>query len=239
MQYWLSWQSAYEKIGRIVGMEMDDRAIEWARKRLPEIISITKARHGDQSRVYHLQTPSGNFILKVATALSGERDRLAWVEDKALVPRVIEYTALDDNTDALLMTELVGKNLASHKGDWSPEVVVKRLASAIRDFHAIDITDCPFGSLEEGKVLVHGDACLPNFIFDGERFSGYVDLGDMRIDYPEVDLSAAIWSLQYNLGTGYGSQFLTAYGYPDSSEDMVEKLRLQYEEAQRVWGLSR
>lgn len=76
--------------------------------------------------------------------------------------------------------------------------------------------------------IIHGDACLSNFIFDGDQFSGYIDLGDMRTDYPEVDLSAAVWSLQFNLGSGYGSRFLKKYGYHDSSEEMIEKLRFQY-----------
>jgi aminoglycoside phosphotransferase len=40
---------------------------------------------------------------------------------------------------------------------------------------------------------VHGDACLPNFV---------------RIDSPEIDLAAAVWSLDHNLGPGFGGAFL-------------------------------
>lgn len=218
-------------------MDAYESVLNWATVILPNLTNIQKARHGDQSFVYHLEADSGKYVLKIAKNLEGEREHLTWLSGKTLVPEVVDFKSFED-TDALLMTELPGKNLASHKADWEPEAIVDRLAFAIRAFHSIDFSDCPFGSHGEGKFLVHGDACLPNFIFDGDRFSGYIDLGDMRIDYPEADLSAAVWSLQFNeLGVGYGTRFLKAYGYHDSSEQEVERLRLQYEETQRAWGL--
>ena len=78
---------------------------------------------------------------------------------------------------------------------------------------------------------------LSNFIFQNDNFSGYIDLGDMRIDSPEVDLAAVVWSLQYNLGSGHGLNFLKKYGLKNATEELVEKLRLQYEDMQREWGL--
>lgn len=86
-------------------------------------------------------------------------------------------------------------------------------------------------------MLVHGDACLPNFIFQGEKFSGYIDLGDLMVAKPEIDFAAAIWSLQYNLGPGHGKRFLEKYGVQNVTDEMVEKLRLQYEDTQKEWGL--
>lgn len=209
-------------------MNSEEIIFDWARSVLPNISHVQKMAHGDQSTAYHLESNSRSYVLKLAKNLEGERERLVWLSDRALVPEVVSFKSFDD-TDALLMTELPGKNLASHKAEWRPEAVANQLASVIRAFHDINTSDCPFGSPSEGKVLVHGDACLPNFIFDDDHFSGYIDVGSMRIDYPEVDLSAAVWSLERNLGKGYGVRFLEAYGYHDSSEEAVERLRLQYE----------
>ena len=62
---------------------------------------------------------------------------------------------------------------------------------------------------------MHGDACLPNIMCrDDGAVNGYIDLGEMGVGDIEVDLSAAVWSLQYNLRPGHGGQFLRAYGLP-------------------------
>ena len=53
----------------------------------------------------------------------------------------------------------------------------------------------------------------------------------------EVDFSAAIWSLQYNLGSGYDGMFLEKYGVENVTDEMVEKLKLKYEDMQKEWGL--
>ncbi len=87
--------------------------------------------------------------------------------------------------------------------------------------------DWPFGGC--GSVLVHGDACLPNFLFSAEQLSGYIDVGNMALGEPEVDLAAAVWSLQYNLGHGYGLEFLSKYGVEQPDEEEVERLRQLYE----------
>ncbi len=148
------------------------------------------------------------------------------------VPKVLGSTTYDGE-DVLLLSAIEGKNLAALSKEWSKEKVVDALIDALHKFHAVDIKECPFGAFKEGKVLVHGDACLPNFIFQGEEFSGYIDLGDLMVAKPQVDFAAAIWSLQYNLGPGYGKQFLQKYGVQDVTDEMVEKLRLSYEDMQK------
>jgi kanamycin kinase len=75
---------------------------------------------------------------------------------------------------------------------------------------------------------VHGDACLPNIIVGDGALNGYIDLGDMGVGDVEVDLSAAVWSLQYNLGPGFGRGFLTAYGLSDATDQDVDRLWLMY-----------
>ncbi len=85
-------------------------------------------------------------------------------------------------------------------------------------------------------MLVHGDACLPNFIFENDLLSGYIDLADAKLAEPEIDLAATIWSLQYNLGSGHGRTFLDKYGYKEATEFSVDKLYLQYESYQKAHG---
>lgn len=54
--------------------------------------------------------------------------------------------------------------------------------------------------------------------------------GGVAVDDVETDFSAAIWSLHYNLGPGYGAMFLKRYGMEDVTDEYVESLRLRYED---------
>lgn len=215
---------------------MEQVFIDWAEKKLGIDVVVTKEPHGDQSTVYHLASPHGNYFLKIAFGLEKERERLEWLAGKLPIPPVIGFTKIEDK-DALLLSAIEGDNLAKLKKKWPADKVIKKLAEALLEFHAVSTKDCPFGKLGPGKVLVHGDACLPNFIFNGDIFSGFIDLGDMRIDDVEVDLSAAVWSLQHNLGPGYGMNFLKEYGAKDATDELAERLRLRYENMQKEWGL--
>jgi kanamycin kinase/aminoglycoside 3'-phosphotransferase-2 len=217
---------------------MEQNFIDWAKLQLGDISEYSKETHGDQSLTYRLTSNDKNYFLKIGLGLDAERERLEWLDGRLPVPKVIGFTSIDGR-DALLLSALPGQNLAKHAKDWPSERIVRELALALRQFHATSIDNCPFGTLGDSKMLVHGDACLPNFIFQDDTFSGYIDLGEARVDYPEVDLSAAIWSLQRNLGgsADHGINFLKTYGYDNPTEEVVEKLRLQYEETRRAWGL--
>ena len=125
------------------------------------------------------------------------------------------------------MSAVEGDSLSSLSALLPPQAIIARLATALRDLHAAPAADWPFGG--EGSVLVHGDACLPNFLFVGGHLSGYIDVGDMALADPEVDLAAAVWSLQYNMGAGHGLAFLREYGVVGMDEEDVERLRLSYE----------
>ena len=186
---------------------MEKFFIDWAEKLLGGKVVVTKEPHGDQSAVYELSTPGGVYFLKIAPGLSKERERLDWACEKLPTPRVAGFIQNEDK-DALLLTAIDGTNLAKLAKQWSAVKIVDNLAEVLRKFHATDTKDCPFGGPKASGVLVHGDACLPNFVFNGDAFSGYIDLGDMRVDAVEVDLSAAVWSLGYNLGQGHGKRFL-------------------------------
>ena len=214
----------------------EEKFINWAKEQLNGVADVVKEDYGDQSKVFKLHATNGNYFLKVGTGLEKERERLEWLNGKLSAPRVMGFTKIDDK-DALLLSAIEGKNLAALSKEWLPEKVLDKLVQALHQFHAVDAKNCPFGKFEAGKVLVHGDACLPNFIFQDDNFSGYIDLGDLMVADPEVDFSAAIWSLQYNLGAGYGLVFLEKYGVKDATDEMAEKLRLRYEDMQQKWGL--
>lgn len=214
--------------------------INWSKEVLKnENLEIKKEPHGDEGVVYRLTNNEQTFFLKIKfdSVSIKEKDMLELLENKLPVPKVLGFTT-KENSKALLLSALPGKNLASLCKEWSPEKVISKLVEVLRIIHKTNLDDLPLSKQEGSNVLVHGDACLPNFIFHGDLFSGFIDMGDARVGDVEIDLAAAIWSLQYNLGSGYGSLFLKEYGYPKTGEEIVESLRLNYVEYQKEQGFS-
>lgn len=209
----------------------------WAENLVDKIITKEKDSHGDEGLVYGLSTEKGEYFLKIEfnSTSTSEYDKLKWFQGKIPVPEVLGFV-IHDNSKALLTKKVEGQNLAVLSKVWTAEKVIDKLVSALHRLHSTEINGWPFGGKGHGKVMVHGDACLPNFIFNNNELTGYIDLGAAHIDNPEVDLAAAIWSLQYNLGVGHGAQFLQRYGHDDPTEDVAEKLRLEYENYQRANG---
>jgi aminoglycoside phosphotransferase len=63
------------------------------------------------------------------------------------------------------------------------------LASALRGFHSVDASGCPFRSYRPGESLVHGDACLPNIVAAGDgTVNGHIDLSERGVGDIVVDL---------------------------------------------------
>ena len=64
----------------------------------------------------------------------------------------------------------------------------------------------------EDLVFTHGDYCLPNIIFDGQRVSGFVDLSRAGIADRYQDIALAIRSIASSMGSGFEQVFCEEYG---------------------------
>ncbi len=72
----------------------------------------------------------------------------------------------------------------------------------------------------ECNTLLHGDYCLPNIMFDGDLFSGFIDVGNGGVADRHIDLFWGAWTLQFNLKTDrYKDIFFDAYGRSDIDFD--------------------
>jgi aminoglycoside 3'-phosphotransferase-2 len=209
---------------------LPDWAVSWVSSTVPEEVqSVTRVESNEVNRVFRLEFDRQTLYLKIGPDLQREYEKLQWLAGRLPCPRPVGLLPRGE-TDGLLTSAIEGDGLAGLCASLPPHIIVSRLVSALKTLHATPITDWPFGRANEGDVLLHGDACLPNFLFMGDLLSGYIDVGDMRVGAPEVDLAASVWSLQYNLGPGHGLAFLHAYGVQDADEERVEALRWRYEE---------
>jgi kanamycin kinase len=177
--------------------------------------------------VWRLVGESGAVYVKRAASLADERDRTAWLAGRWPVPEVIGYfKAFGD--DWLLTREVYGVPLYDASIAWDPPRVARRFGEILRGIHATDVTGCPFGEAKPGRVLIHGDYCLPNVLVEDGRLTALVDLGRSGIGDPRDDFAAALWSLHYNYGPGYARDFLDAYGVSPMTDRDIERLRRRY-----------
>ena len=66
------------------------------------------------------------------------------------------------------------------------------------------------------SVLSHGDLCLPNIFVDGDRVSGFIDLGACGTGDRWRDIALCYRSLRANAAGAYGGR-----AYPDVEPDML------------------
>jgi aminoglycoside phosphotransferase len=175
-------------------------------------VSMRSTWTGQESTVFQvLREDRVAAYLKVAPGLSEERARLQWLEGRLPVPGVLSFGECEA-TDWLVMTALPGLDLTNIKHTEAPGRIVELLAAALRGIHAIPTDGCPFGEPLPDAVATHGDACLPNFLFVGDRMSGVLDVGAFGLGDFGLDLATAVWSIGFNLGPGHAKLFLDAYG---------------------------
>jgi aminoglycoside phosphotransferase len=177
--------------------------------------------------VWRLAVGGRVVFVKRAAHLDGERDRLEWLAGRWPVPEAIGFFH-EQGDDWLVTRGLRGVPMYDASVGWKPERVAATLGTILRDLHATEASDCPFGLRKPGHVLVHGDYCLPNVLVEDGKLSGLVDVGQAGLANPETDLAAAVWTLRYNYGPGFARPFLDAYGWPPMSDAAIEKLRRKY-----------
>lgn len=189
------------------------KALMWARDRLSTRTAPAHMVYEQEDRwVVRIDvTPTGAY-LKIGKGLGQEYTRLLWLGNQLpeYVPPLLGLHMHPDH-DWLLTGALRGEDL-THPG-WraQPERIVSFLAQALRRLHSLDVSSCSWGKVQPGAVVVHGNAVLSHFLADGNRFSGYLSLRDLRVDSPTVDLDAAMWSLERTIGPGWEATFLSAY----------------------------
>jgi kanamycin kinase len=76
-------------------------------------------------------------------------------------------------------------------------------------------------------VVCHGDACAPNTLVDDDgQWCGHVDLGDLGIADRWADLAVSEWSLGFNYGSQWRTEFFEAYGIEPDEERLAYYLAL-------------
>ncbi|WP_188112553.1 APH(3')-II family aminoglycoside O-phosphotransferase [Rhizobium tropici] len=78
----------------------------------------------------------------------------------------------------------------------------------------------------EDFVVTHGDACLPNFMADGDRFSGFIDCGRLGIADRHQDIALVCGSIEYNFGEELVAEFLKVYGNFEPKAEKMAYYRL-------------
>jgi aminoglycoside 3'-phosphotransferase-2 len=99
----------------------------------------------------------------------------------------------------------------------------ERLGCTASDLLALVETSLP---QSEERALTHGDPCLPNVMFDGSRFTGFVDCGRVGVADPYQDLALAARSIGSNLGQEWVPVFFRSYGVPNPDERKLAFYRL-------------
>lgn len=183
---------------------------------------------------------------------SGEEDDVAWFLTEALPGR--DATAEEFRSDPEALVDILANGLREfHEAapaetcpfdfvlDTALGVVRNRVAAElvnpVEDFHRehrhLDAASA-LAELErtrpEGEHLVvcHGDYCLPNVLIQGDRATGYVDIGELGVADRWSDIAVGAWSVTWNLGEGYEDRFYASYG-ANPDPDRIAFYRLLYE----------
>jgi kanamycin kinase len=193
----------------------------------PHLTGLTEAVSYPTSRsdsVFRLVGEwEGDLYLKVLgvkgaefNSLQDEAVRLEWFSSRLPVPKVVA-SGLRGGYEFLLTKSVSGVPAHDRSAGWNRQEVASLVGRALRIFHSVPIVDCPFRhpdvgpTSKEDEVLVHGDYCLPNVLFDAYGCH-YLDVGEAGVGDRYIDIVAGIWSLRHNYGKGSVGILLNEYG---------------------------
>ena len=172
------------------------------------------------------------YILKISSnkeKLKREKDKNDWLINYLPVNKSICYYE-NDTTAYYLKSYIDGDSLINEKFINNPKTLIDLLAQAIKLLAQVDISNCPFKSMDNiGNNFVHGDLCLPNILIKDGKVVGFIDLensgkGDVWYDY-----SWALWSLSYNLETNlYNNDFLNKINVKFNEEKFNQYIPKEY-----------
>lgn len=181
---------------------------------------------------------AGREFVKVAPPnpevdLHHEAAKLHWAAQYLTVPQVLGVGR--DGALAWLHTAgLSGRSAVDPHWMAHPRQAVRAIAAGLRAMHdRLPIDSCPYtwsvSSRElpepppvDKLVVCHGDACAPNTLIDDDgHWCGHVDFGDLGIADRWADLAVAEWSLGFNYGGQWRTEFFEAYGI-EPDEDRLD-----------------
>lgn len=177
--------------------------------------------------------------------LALERERLDWLAGRHPAPKVLAYDT-DANAQWLVTQALPGGYAVGDEWRARRSEAIAAIAHGLQVMHRVPVDDFPSQWTKaswvnrtpehlgprppiDGPVLVHGDACAPNTLIDGDgQWLGNVDFGDLAVGDRWADLAIASLSLDWNFGEGHQDEFFAAYGAgPDL--DRIEYYRALWE----------
>ena len=114
-----------------------------------------------------------------------EKDRLLWLQGKIAVPHVLDYAETGTH-QFLLMSACTGLHPLHDDLMWDAPTRIKVLAQAGRDFHALDMNDCPYRVTFDEQIaraqyrIEHGTIYTSHWTAD-EKARGTASLFDELI----------------------------------------------------------
>ena len=182
---------------------LDTQTKTWLHDLIDVPFKIEKHNYSNQDDVYKIKTSNRTYYLKISDKLQNEHDNILRLQNLVVTPRIVGFRRLGGQ-DHLLMSEVPGRNLAEYMGTWENEAIIRAFAKAVRQLHSLDIEIVFPGTNTTDEVVLHGDMSLPNIVATHNGALGYIDLGQVIVGPRDGDLADAIWSLQRNIGPGFG-----------------------------------
>lgn len=149
---------------------------------------------------------AGHDLATASDLPAAETVMLAAAALRTLHQTPIAACPFDQRLDQRL--EAVGRRVAAGRID-EADFDEERLGRTTTDLLAELLATRP---VSEDLVVTHGDACLPNLLADGGRFTGFIDCGRLGIADRHQDLALAARSIASNLGVEWTEPFFRQYG---------------------------